>query len=70
MRHGLAVRLRDAAERVLRARAVLHGEDAETFWPERHAADRVRHVEAGALLADDDRADVAAAAASMIGLSG
>ena len=27
-------------------------------WPETHAADRVGHVQAGALLADDDGADV------------
>ena len=56
-RHRVAEGLRHAAERVLRARAVLHGEDADALAGG-DAADRVRHVQADPLLADDDRADV------------
>jgi hypothetical protein len=36
---------------------MLHGKHAD-LAPRRHTADRVGHVEAGALLAHDDRADV------------
>jgi hypothetical protein len=56
-RHRVAVGLGDAAEGVLGARAVLHGEDADPLTG-RDAADGVGHVQAGPLLADDDRADV------------
>jgi hypothetical protein len=49
--------LRDAAERVLRSRPVLHREHADLVGGG-HAAHRVRHVQPRALLAHDDRADV------------
>ena len=52
-----AVRLRHAAEGVLRARAVLHREDADLLT-RGDAADRVGHVQTSALLANDDGADV------------
>jgi hypothetical protein len=45
------------AERVLGARPMLHDEDADPIG-RGDAADRVRHVQARALLPDDDRADV------------
>src|SRR5262249_40193591 len=54
---GIAVRLRDAAEGVLGAGAVLHREDADPV-SRRDPADRVGHVQPGALLAHDDRPDV------------
>ena len=54
-----AVRLRHAAEGVLRARAVLHREDADLLT-RGDAADRVGHVQTSALLANDDRADISA----------
>ena len=56
-RDGLAVRLGDAAIGVLAARAVLHAEGAD-LAAGGDARDRVRHVEADALLAHDDRPDV------------
>ena len=56
-RHGVAIRLGDAAEGVLGARAVLHREHADPV-ARRDAADGVGHVQPCPLLADDDRADV------------
>ena len=68
--HGIAVGLGHTAEGVLRAGTVLHGEDADAIAGV-DAAEGVGHVQADALLADDDRADVRArAAASMMGLTG
>ncbi len=55
--HRVAVGLRDAAEGVLRARAVLHGEDADAV-ARGHLGDGVAHVQADALLAHDDGSDV------------
>ena len=46
-----------AAERVLGAGPMLHDKDADPVG-RGDPADRVRHVQAGALLPDDDRADV------------
>jgi hypothetical protein len=56
-RHRFAVGLGDAAVGVLRARAALHAEHAHlaALGQPRHG---VGHVQADALLADDDRADV------------
>ncbi len=56
-RHGLRIGLGDAAIGVLGARPVLHGEDAHLFAAG-HARIGVGHVQAGALLTDDDGADV------------
>src|SRR2546429_1392926 len=56
-RHRVSVRLRLAAEGILGARPVLHGEDADALAG-RDAAHGVGHVEPGPLLADDDRPDV------------
>ena len=56
-RNALAVTLRHAAIGVLGSRAVLHTERADGLAG-RDARDRVRHVQADALLAHDDRADV------------
>ena len=56
-RHGIGICLRDAAEGILRARAVLHREDADLIAGG-DAADRVCHVQARPLLAHDDRADI------------
>ena len=56
-RHRVAVGLGHAAEGVLGAGPVLHGEDADPL-ARGDAADRVGHVQAGALLAHDDGADV------------
>ena len=55
--HGFAVALRDAAHGVLRAGAVLHAERADRA-PGGHPRDRVRHMDADALLPHHDRADV------------
>ena len=55
--HRFAVALRDAAHRVLGARAVLHAEGADGVAGG-DARDRVRHVNADAFLAHHDRADV------------
>ena len=55
-RHGLAVGLGDAAVGVLGAGAVLHHEHADLLAGG-DAGDGVRHVQADALLAHDDRAD-------------
>ena len=55
--HGLAVALRHAAHRVLGARPVLHAERADRV-ARGDARDRVRHVQADALLAHHDRADI------------
>ncbi len=55
-RHRVRVRLRDAAERILGARARLHREDADALTRGR-PAHRVGHVDPGPLLADDDRPD-------------
>ena len=56
-RDGVAERLGHAAERVLRARPMLHRENADPL-ARADAADRVGHVQPGALLPHDDRADV------------
>jgi hypothetical protein len=56
-RDRVAERLRHAAEGVLGAGAVLHGEHADAVAGG-HAADGVGHVEARAFLTDDDGADV------------
>ena len=56
-RHGLAVGLGDAAVGVLGAGAVLHHEHADLLAGG-DARDGVRHVQADALLAHDDGADV------------
>ena len=53
----VAVGLGHAAERVLDARAVLHREHADAIAGG-DPAHRVRHVDPGALLTDDDRPDV------------
>ena len=55
--HGVAVGLRHAAEGVLGAGPVLHREDADLL-PRGDAAHGVGHVQARALLAHDDGADV------------
>ena len=55
--HGFAVALRDAAHGILRARAVLHAEGADAVAGG-DAGDRVRHVDADALLPHHDRADI------------
>ena len=49
--------MRHAAHRVLRAGAVLHAEGADAV-PRSDPGDRIRHVNADALLAHHDRADV------------
>ena len=56
-RHGFAVALRDAAHGVFGAGAVLHAEGADGV-PGGDARDRVRHVQADALLPHHHRADV------------
>ena len=56
-RDRVAIGLGDAAERVLDARAVLHREHADAIAGG-DPAHRVRHVDPGALLTDDDRPDV------------
>ena len=68
-RHGVAVGLGHAAEGVLGAGAVLHGEDADLLAGG-DARDGVGHVQAGALLAHDDRADVGRGALSRMWLTG
>ncbi len=55
-RHRFAVGLGDAAIGVLGPGPVLHAEGAD-LAPAGDARDRVRHVQAGPLLADDDRPD-------------
>ena len=55
-RHGFGIGLRHAAERVLGPRPLLHGEDADAIAA-RDAAQRVRHMHAGAFLAHQDRLD-------------
>src|SRR4029077_15028983 len=56
-RDGLAVRLCDAAIGVLAAGTVLHAEGADLPTGS-DTRDRVRHVDADALLTHDDRPDV------------
>ena len=56
-RHAVGEGLRDAAEGVLRPRPLLHHEHAHPPALGQ-AAERVGHVQPGALLADDHRADV------------
>ena len=56
-RHGIPVCLRNAAEGILRARPVLHREDADLLAGG-DAADRVGHMQARPLLPHDDRADI------------
>ena len=55
--HGFAKALRDAAHRVLRAGPMLHAERADRASG-RHARDRVRHVNADALLPHHHRPDL------------
>ena len=56
-RHAFGKGLGDAAHRILRAGALLHHEHAH-LAALAHAAHRVGHVQPGALLPDDHRADV------------
>ena len=58
-RHRVAIRLGDAAERILGAGAVLHREhpDLLAAGQARHG---IRHVQADPLLAHDDRPDAGA----------
>ena len=56
-RAGIAIGLRHPAKGVLGARAVLHHEDADLV-ARRQLADGVAHMQANALLAHHDRADV------------
>ena len=56
-RAGIAVGLRDAAERVLGAGPVLHDEDADLV-ARAELADGIAHMQPDALLAHHDRADI------------
>jgi hypothetical protein len=55
-RHGFRIGLRHAAESVLRARALLHGKDADTVAAG-DTAQRIGHVHTGAFLTHQDRPD-------------
>lgn len=56
-RHGFAEALCDAAHRVLRARPVLHAEGPDAA-SRRNPRDRIRHVDADALLPHHDGSDL------------
>ena len=54
---GVAVGLRHSPEGILRPWPMLHGEDTDAFAG-RHATEAIRHVQTGALLADNNGPDI------------
>jgi hypothetical protein len=56
-RHRITIGLRHPTEGIFRPWPVLHSEDTDALAG-RDAAEAVRHVQAGTLLADDDGADI------------